>query len=139
MRCGLGLVEILVAFLVLGVGLIPAFDLFGAGRTALATGRTMLSLEAAALEEISGRLGEVGAGRYSDLGGDEEERFEALDPATPGILRRSSLRRSGDGLSFLLEVEAVSENRSFTLRCRVADPLAGLAPPVEPMLGGESP
>lgn len=137
-RRGLGVVEVLIGLVVLGLGAFPLFSLLRTTRGVVGQGREMLALELGAMRGLAEVEALVAAGHFRGLGPDEEEEL-ARDEGPVAL--RMVVTRDDPRRLLRVAVRAESETRFFRLKVVVADPLASVhtwSPPPAAAPGHES-
>lgn len=121
MRRGVTLLEVLVALTILGLGVVPLYDLFRGARGTLAATQDMLLLQSRALQMLAEGNALVAAGGALDLGADEEEVIETEDL---GVACRLVISRAEAEAAYRIEVRATHHGRFFRIEGTAADPTA---------------
>lgn len=130
-RRAITLLELLIAAVILGLGIVPLFDMLRGARGILDNSQEMLLVQNRALQVLAEGTALAASGALADLGAEEEEVLETEDQ---GVRSKLVIERVAGSRHFRMTVRTEASPRWFELSAVVADPLASYqAPDQEPL------
>lgn len=123
-RPGVSLLELLVGFAVLALGVIPLYQMFSGARARVDTSREMLRLQAEALQILGQGRNLVASGALPEL---DEDREELVRQEQGGITATARLSRLAGGRLVMVFARAEGFGRFYETFQVVSDPFTSFA------------
>ena len=118
-RPGVSILELLVGFAVLALGVVPLYQMFSGSRQRVDTSREMLRLQAEALQILGQGRNLVSSGALPEL---DEDQEELLRQERAGVVSTARLSRLAGGRLVMVFARAEGFGRFYETFQVVSDP-----------------